>query len=86
MRCVRSAEYVDGYRVRLVFEDGSIRIADLATYLDGGIFEPLKDVEYFRTFRVNSEIDTIVWDNGADMSPHFLYEIGIPGAESTSAA
>ena len=86
MHFVRSAEYVSDYRVKLVFEDGSVRIADLAPHLDGDIFEPLKDVDYFRTVRVNSDIDTIVWDNGADMSPDFLFEIGVPVAESASAA
>jgi hypothetical protein len=86
MHFVRSAEYVDGYKVRLLFEDGSLRIADLAKYLDGEIFEPLKTIDYFKTLRVNPEIDTIVWDNGADMSPDFLYEIGISVTESTSAA
>jgi len=86
MHFVRSADYIDGHKVRLVFEDGSMRVADLAPYLECDIFEPLKDVEYFKTLRVNPDLDTIVWDNGADLSPDFLYEIGVPVAESTSAA
>jgi hypothetical protein len=36
----------------------------------------LKDVDYFKTVRVNPDIDTIVWENGADFSPDFLYESG----------
>jgi len=83
---VRSGEYVSDYRVKLVFEDGSVRIADLASHLEGEIFEPLKDVDFFRTVRVEPDINTIVWENGADMSPDFLYEIGVPVAESASAA
>ena len=86
MHFVRSADYVDGYKVRLVFEDGGVRVADLAAHLDGEVFEPLRNVEYFRTLRVNPDLDTIVWENGADFSPDFLYEIGVPMAESTSAA
>jgi len=86
MHFVRCAEYVEGYRVRLGFEDGSVRIVDLAPHLDGEIFKLLKDIDYFKTLRVNPDIDTIVWDNGADMSPDFLYEIGVPVAESASAA
>ena len=39
--------------------------------------ELLKDIEYFRTVRVNPDIDTVVWDNDADLSPDFLYEIGV---------
>jgi len=83
---VRSAEYVSDYRVKLVFEDGSVRIADLASHLEGEIFEPLKDVDFFRTVRVEPDINSIVWENGADMSSDFLYEIGVPVAESASAA
>ena len=86
MHFVKQAEYLDGYRVRLVFEDGSVRDVDLEPHLDGEIFEPLKDVDYFKTFRVEPDLDTIVWDNGADMSPDFLYEIAKVVRKSTSAA
>ena len=40
------------------------------------IFEPLKDLSYFRQFKVNHDIDTVVWPNHADFAPEFLYEIG----------
>ncbi|MCX6345768.1 MAG: DUF2442 domain-containing protein [Armatimonadetes bacterium] len=86
MHFVRDASYDSDFKVRLSFEDGSVRIADLAPHLDGEIFEPLKDLEYFKTLRVEPDTDTIVWDNGADMSPDFLYEISVPVAESSSAA
>ncbi len=75
MHFVKKAEYLGEYRVRLSFEDGSVRDVDLAPHLDGEIFEPSKDVEYFKTLRVEPDLDTIVWDNGADMSPDSLYEI-----------
>lgn len=81
MHFVKGMEYLSGYRLLLTFEDGSVRIADLEPHLDGEIFEPLREISYFKAARVNSELDTIVWDNGADMSPDFLYEIGIPIAE-----
>lgn len=86
MHLVKRAEYLDGYRVRLAFEDGSVRDVDLEPHLDGEIFEPLKDMAYFKTLRVEPDLDTIVWDNGADMSPDFLYEIGQVVSRSTSAA
>mgnify|MGYP000986884859 CR=1 FL=1 len=76
MHFVKKAEYLGDYRVRMQFEDGSVKEADLEPHLDGKIFEPLKDIERFRTLRVEPDLDTIVWDNGADMSPDFLYEIG----------
>jgi hypothetical protein len=39
---------------------------------------PLRDMKLFRTARLNVDLDTVVWENGADMSPDFLYEIATP--------
>lgn len=85
MHFVKKAEYAGSYRVRLVFEDGSVRVADLEPHLEGEVFEPLKDVSLFKTLRVEPDLDTVVWDNGADLSPDFLYEISEPVAESHAA-
>jgi Protein of unknown function (DUF2442) len=82
MHFVKGVKYVSEYKLLLTFEDGTVRLADLEPHLDGEIFEPLREINYFKVARVNSELDTIVWDNGADMSPDFLYEIGMPIAES----
>lgn len=78
MHYVTSVEYVSGYKLRLGFEDGAVRLVDLAAELDGEIFEPLKDLRVFQTARLNTDLDTVVWSNGADMSPDFLYNIGQP--------
>jgi hypothetical protein len=61
----------------LTFEDGVVKLVDMEPYLDGEIFEPLKNIDYFKTVRLNPDIDTIVWDNDADVSSDFLYEIGV---------
>jgi hypothetical protein len=84
MHFVRDASYISEYKLLLTFEDGSAKIANLEPYLDGEIFEPLKNIGYFKTFRVDHELDTIVWENGADISPDFLYEIGVSVAKSAS--
>ena len=75
MHYVLSASYVDGYQVRIHFENGEERIVDLKNHLDGPVFEPLKDLHYFRQFQVSADLDTVVWPNHADFSPDFLYEI-----------
>ncbi len=85
MHFVKDATYISGHKLQLTFEDGSAKLADLELHLDGEIFEPLKDIDYFKTVRVDSELDTIVWENGADMSPDFLYEIGVSVTEAASA-
>jgi hypothetical protein len=86
MHFVRKAEHLAGYRLMIGFEDGTERIIDLGPYLDGEIFEPLKSLEYFRKFRVNPDLDTVVWDNGADFSPDFLYEQSSPVSRAEAVA
>jgi hypothetical protein len=75
MHFVKKVKYIFGYKLKLTFEDGSVRFVDLEPHLDGEIFAPLKKIEYFKRVQVNRDIDTIMWENGADLSPDFLYEI-----------
>jgi hypothetical protein len=77
MHVVKNVTYVSEYKLLVTFEDVVIKLVDMEPYLDGEIFEPLKDIDYFKTVRVNPDINTIVWDNDADVSPDFLYEIGV---------
>lgn len=53
MHFVGAASYVSAYKLLLTFEDGSHRLVDLEPHLDGEIFEPLKDISYFRRVRVD---------------------------------
>ena len=76
MHYVLDASYVRDYKLAIRFENDEVRVVDLAGHLDGPIFKPLKDLSFFRQFTVNHDIDTVVWPNGADYSPDFLYEIG----------
>ena len=71
---VEAATYVHDYVVHVRFTDGSEGDVDLAAHLDGPVFEPLRDPEYFRAFHVHPDLHTIVWPNGADFAPEFLYE------------
>jgi hypothetical protein len=64
----------DGYIVSVRFEDGTAGDVDLAYLTEyGGVFEPLKDPEYFRGLRADEEAGTIVWPNDADIAPETLY-------------
>ena len=71
---VVEARHVREYTVFLRFQDGIEGEVDLRPQLYGEVFEPLKDPEYFRQFRVDSDLHTLVWPNGADFAPEFLYE------------
>lgn len=64
----------DGHTVHVRFEDGLEAEVDLSYLLDyGGVFEPLRDVGYFRQLRADPEAGTIVWPNEADITPESLY-------------
>jgi hypothetical protein len=68
------AKPLGGCLVRVRFEDGTVAEVDLSHVLDyGGVFEPLRDPEYFRRLRADREAGTIVWQNDADIAPESLY-------------
>lgn len=71
---VIKAEYISRYKIKVSFNNGESGIVDLEQELWGDVFEPLKNVENFKKFRVDPELETIVWENGADLAPEFLYE------------
>ncbi len=66
------ARYVAGFTIWLRFDDGLQGEVDLARELQGSIFQPLHDMEYFRRFELHPELRTLVWPNGADFAPEFL--------------
>ncbi len=71
---VKEAKYLHDYVIWLKFNDGTEGEIDLANELEGEVFEPLKDLNLFKSFKVDPEMETIVWANGADLAPEFLHE------------
>ena len=69
---VIQAEYRGGHSLHLVFNDGVESTIDFEPWLEGPVFEPLKDPSYFQRFFV--EGGTVTWPNGADVAPETLHE------------
>ena len=69
---VTRAEYRGGYKIRLTFNDGVENTIDFSAWLEGPIFEPLKDVGCFQRFFLDG--GTVSWSNGADIAPETLCE------------
>jgi hypothetical protein len=65
------AEYASGHRVHLWFNDGTDGEVDLRDILNGPVFEALRDVNFFRQFRLEGH--TLAWENGADFAPEYLH-------------
>jgi hypothetical protein len=71
---LREVEFRRDYRIWLRFADGVEGEVDLESELWGEVFEPLKDKSRFADFALDKELETIVWPNGADFAPEFLYQ------------
>ena len=72
---VLEAKYVHDYAIWIRFDNGVEGNVDLSAELWGEVFEPLKELSVFKKFHVDAEINTIVWDNGADIAPDFLLSL-----------
>ena len=66
------ATYDGGFRIQLTFNDNLEGTVDLHSWLEGPIFEPLKEPSYFQQFFIDG--GTVVWPNGADFAPETLYD------------
>ena len=69
---VIKAEYLSGYRIKLWFNNQVVKVVDLANSLNGEVFQPLKNIDFFKRFTI--KFNTIEWENGADIAPEYLYE------------
>ncbi|SPF42754.1 conserved hypothetical protein [Candidatus Sulfopaludibacter sp. SbA4] len=74
LKDIVAANAIGDYRLHLRFEDGVEGVVDLAPHLSFlGVFEPLRDPAYFARVRVDSDLGTVTWPNGADLDPDVLY-------------
>jgi hypothetical protein len=69
---VTAVRHLRGHVLWLRFNDGNEGEVDLGSELEGPIFEPLREVARFAEVRVDPDLRTIVWPNGADFAPEFL--------------
>ena len=65
--------YLGRYRLRLYFNDGTAKEVDLEPIIGQGMSAPLLDYGYFQQVEIDSG-GGIVWPNGYDLCPNFLYE------------
>lgn len=71
---VTEAKYLEGYRLKIDFENGKSGMVDFQKYIEqGGIFAKLAEPEYFRKFSINLDLGVITWGNEVDIAPEVLY-------------
>ena len=71
---VTGFEIVGPYVLRVSFDDGSAQTIDFRPVLAGELYAPLNDIEVFNKVRLDPEVHTLVWPNGADFDPATLHE------------
>jgi hypothetical protein len=65
---------VGGFTLSVSFDDGTSQEIDFSPVLHGQIFGPLADPEFFAQVRLDEDVHTLVWPNGADFDPATLHD------------
>lgn len=77
---VKKMEYLEDYKLKLTFNDKKEKIVDLKDlserYGPQTVFYPFRDLEFFKSVKLDKKLGTLVWPNGADLCPDALYREG----------
>jgi hypothetical protein len=71
---VESFEIIAPYTLQIRFNDNTQQTVDFKPVLAGELYGPLRDPELFKKVRVDPEVHTLVWPNGADFDPATLHD------------
>jgi hypothetical protein len=71
---VISVDLIGTYSLRVGFNDGSSREIKLEPFLEGEIYGPLRNPDVFAEVKIDPEVRTLVWPNGADFDPAILHD------------
>ena len=71
---VRSFKITGPYTLSIRFEDRSEQTIDFFPVLAGELYGPLRDPALFNQVRIDPEVKTLVWPNGADFDPATLHD------------
>ena len=71
---IQTLEILDDYKLHLRFNDHSEQTIDFAPVLAGDLYGPLRDLNLFKQVKIDPEVHTLVWPNGADFDPAMLHD------------
>ena len=74
LRTVKRFEIVGKYTLAIGFDDGKRVVIDFEPILAGELFGPLLYKGLFNQVRIDPEVKTLVWPNGADFDPNTLHD------------
>ena len=64
---------VSPYTLEIIFDDASSKVINFEPVLYGSLFGILRDLDFFNSVYLDTEVHTIVWSNGADFDPAVLH-------------
>src|SRR5437867_9219175 len=71
---VEAFQIVGPYTLRVQFDDGTTQTIDFSLILEGELYGPLRDLALFNQVRLDPEVHTLIWPNGADFDPATLHD------------
>jgi hypothetical protein len=71
---VESFEIIAPYTLRVCFDDNTEQTIDFQPVLAGQMYSPLKELSLFNQVKIDPEVKTLVWPNGADFDPATLHD------------
>jgi hypothetical protein len=71
---VVSFRIIKPYTLRIQFDDGVEQEINFESVLGGELFRPLRDLNKFEQVKIDPEVCTLVWPNGADFDPATLHD------------
>lgn len=71
---VQAFEIVAPYILRIQFDDAFEQTIDFRPIMAGELFGPLQDLALFNQVKIDEEVRTLVWPNGADFDPATLHD------------
>ena len=71
---VRSVKIVAPFTLRVGFDDATEQTIDFRPVLAGELCRPLRELSLFNQVKIDPEVHTLVWPNGADFDPSTLHD------------
>lgn len=71
---VTAFAFIAPYTLRVEFEDDTYQVIDFHPVLAGNFYGPLRDLLFFNQVKLDPEVHTLVWPNGADFDPATLHD------------
>lgn len=70
---VERFEHIGAFKLRVWFDDRTEQVIDFEPVLAGELYGPLRNSAVFRQVKIDAEVGTLVWPNGADFDPETLH-------------